>query len=204
MKLLLVRHALTTYNLERRFLGTTDVAIAPEGAAQALALAKEVPVVDHIYISPLVRCRQTAALIWPTVPFTIVPELRENDFGPFEGKTHEELKDDEIYNLWLSYPEDPSVMPMVEDIVAFGKRASEALEIIVTHARVGGFRSVGIVSHGGTLMSMLVRHGRPEKDYYSWRMENCGGYIAELGLEPLTDLTLEVCGELPEGTAPVK
>lgn len=185
MKLILVRHGVTKENLERRFLGVTDVPLAPEGAAQAVEAARRMPAVDHIYVSPLIRCRQTATLVWPTVGQTVIPELRETDFGPFEGKTHEELQDDPLYDQWLSYPDDPTIVPRVENIVACALRATRALEELTARAKADGCECVGVVSHGGTLMSMLTRHGRPTRDYYNWRMDNCSGYVAELDPEEL-------------------
>lgn len=183
MKIVLLRHSATKENLEHRFIGVTDVGLSPEGAAQAVRMAPEVPEVEKIYVSPLIRCIQTAVLIWPGVQSMVVEELRETDFGPFEGKTHEQLVDDEMYNLWLSCPEDPSVVPMVEDIAACGERASTALKKVVADAQARGYGQVGIVSHGGTLMSIMARHGRPSRDYYSWRMPNGGGYITALDSE---------------------
>lgn len=182
MELILLRHGATAQNLERRFLGITDVPLAPQGASQALALAPKMPRVDHLYVSPLIRCRQTAVLVWPDVEQTVIPELRETDFGPFEGKTHEELVEDELYNLWISCPEDPEVVPMVEDAAACGARAGTALMRLCADASAKAYRSVAVVSHGGTLMSILARYGHPQRDYYSWRMENCGGFFAQVDI----------------------
>lgn len=185
MKLILIRHGLTKENLERRFLGITDVPLAPQGAAMAVEAAEHIPPVEHVYVSPLIRCRQTAMLLWPKQEQTVIPQLRETDFGPFEGKNHEELKDDPLYNRWMSFPDDPTIVPQVEDPVSCAMRATEALKLVVERAKTQGYETVGVVSHGGTLMSMLTRHGRPARDYYSWRMGNCGGYAAELDPEQL-------------------
>lgn len=190
MKLVLLRHGLTKENLERRFLGITDVPLAPEGVLQAREKSHTLPPVEHIYVSPLIRCRQTASLLWPEREQTVIPALRETDFGPFEGKTHEELKDNPLYNQWISDPEDPSIAPQVENVVDCALRATRGLEMLVGHGRTHGYQTVGVVSHGGTLMSMLARHGQPTRDYYSWRMENCGGYLVEV--EAGEELKLEL------------
>lgn len=193
MKVILVRHGATKENLEHRFLGVTDVALAPQGAAEALEKATRLSPVDHVYVSPLIRCLQTAVLLWPRAAQTVIPELRETDFGPFEGKCHQELLDDPLYNRWLACPDDPSVVPMVENVVSCAQRASRALERLSRDAVSNGYETVGVVSHGGTLMGMLTRHGRPERDYYSWRMDNCGGFIAQL--DPV-ELLLHVEGTI--------
>ena len=190
MRLVLIRHGVTKENLERRFLGVTDVPLAPEGERQAQEKAEKLPAVEHIYVSPLMRCRQTASLLWPEKEQTVIPALRETDFGPFEGKTHEELKDNPLYNQWISDPDDPSIAPQVENVMDCALRATRGLEMLVSHALARGYQTVGVVSHGGTLMSMLTRHGLPERDYYSWKMENCGGYL--VNVEPGEDLKLKL------------
>ena len=177
MNITLVRHGACRENIEKRFIGVTDSPLDLEGAKQALALAQKLGEVDHIYVSPLARCRQTMVLVWPRTDFTVVDDLRETDFGPFEGKTHEELKDDDLYNKWIWEPDDPSIVPLVEDVVSCGLRATKALTFIVKDSRGKGFENIAIVSHGGTIMGMMARHGLPKHSYYSWRMDNCGGFI---------------------------
>ena len=73
-------------------------------------------------------------------------------------------------------------------------RATHGLEVLVGHGLTHGYQTVGVVSHGGTLMSMLTRHGVPERDYYSWKMDNCGGYLVQL--EPDEQLKLRILEEL--------
>ena len=101
MELILIRHGTTRGNLERRFIGLTDIPILPEGEALAREVSKTLPLVDHVYHSPLIRCVQTARLLWPDADMTAVDDLHETDFGPFEGKSHQELKDDPRYRAWL-------------------------------------------------------------------------------------------------------
>lgn len=180
MELILVRHGITQGNLERRFIGVTDQPLCPEGAALACQRSLELPQVDRVYCSPLMRCQQTALLLWPWAERTVISELRETDFGPFEGKNHEELKDDPLYQDWLAYPMDPSAVPGVEHAVECGLRASKALEQLVADAKRHHYKRIGVVSHGGTMMGILARHGRPVKSYYNWYMDNCSGYKVEL------------------------
>jgi probable phosphoglycerate mutase len=90
----MVRHAETPGSLERRFTGTTDVELTAEGHRQAEELARRLRAVriDAMHVSPLTRCRQTAAPITRMTGRkpTIVPELREIGFGCIENMTIEE------------------------------------------------------------------------------------------------------------------
>ena len=112
MELILMRHGTTQGNLERRFIGTLDVPLLPQGEELARRVGATLPAVEHIYRSPLQRCRRTAELLWPGVEMTVVDELRESDFGPFEGKNHEELKDDPLYQAWLGMGDRPNFAAM--------------------------------------------------------------------------------------------
>ena len=104
MEIILVRHSIAQGNPERRFLGVTDTPLLPEGIALAKRRAAVMPPVEHVYVSPLRRACETAALLWPCIPETIVPGLREMDFGAFENRTHAELvaANDRAYLEWLA------------------------------------------------------------------------------------------------------
>ena len=65
-RLELVRHAMTQGNLEGRWLGTTDQPLGPEGVALAKANVRSTKAVPRrVWTSPLGRCRETAALLYP-------------------------------------------------------------------------------------------------------------------------------------------
>ena len=193
MELILIRHGTTQGNKERRFIGVLDVPLAPEGEELARRVAPTLPAVDHVYRSPLLRCEQTAQLLWPDAEKTVIPELRETDFGPFEGKNHEELKDDPLYQQWITTA-DFAKIPVGESAADAVERASRGLLLLLKDAKEQGYERVGVVSHGGTLMGLLWRFGRPERDYYDWMCPNCGGYRARLHENPLTLEILEPVG----------
>jgi uncharacterized phosphatase len=90
--LLYIRHGTSEFNLERRFGGSTDTPLAPQGYEDA-RIAAEVAaglVIDCIVSSPLSRCRQTAEIIaerigFPTERIIFSELLVERGFGPLEG-----------------------------------------------------------------------------------------------------------------------
>ena len=102
MELLLIRHSMTPGNLKKQYVGSTDQPLSPEGEALARQRRETMPPVDGLWVSPLKRCRQTAELLFPGMEQHIVSDLQECDFGDYECKTWEELKDEEIYRAWIS------------------------------------------------------------------------------------------------------
>ena len=194
MELVIIRHGTTRGNLEKRFIGTLDVPLAPQGEELARRVGPTLPAVEHIYRSPLMRCRQTAELLWPGVEETVVDELRESDFGPFEGKNHEELKDDALYQAWIGRaPGRPDFadMPVGESAEQVTARVSVGLGKLAADAAARSYRRVGVVSHGGAIMALLTKYGRPERDYYGWMCPNCGGFRMALDPDTLALTVLE-------------
>lgn len=65
MELLLLRHSITPGNLKRQYIGLHRPALAPEGEALARKRRGEMPEIGGLWVSPMLRCRQTAALLFP-------------------------------------------------------------------------------------------------------------------------------------------
>lgn len=193
MELILIRHGTTQGNLEKRFVGVLDVPLAPQGEELARRVSPTLPRVEHIYRSPLLRCRQTAQLLWPDTEMTVIQGLRETDFGPFEGKNHQELKDDPLYQAWIGQGDrlNFAAMPVGETAQQVVERVSAALAELVKDAAAHGYERVGVVSHGGALMGLLSKYGRPEREYYDWMCPNCGGFRMALDPDTLELAVLE-------------
>ena len=129
-RLLFIRHGATAGNLQRRYIGRTDQPLCPEGIAQAKALTALSLAPDRVFCSPLLRTRQTAQLAFPGLEPEIVPGFTETDFGPWEGKTADELADCAAYRDWVDgFCQGP--IPGGEDPAAFKIRCRQAfLEIV--------------------------------------------------------------------------
>lgn len=179
MELILVRHGVAQGNRERRFLGVTDQPLTPEGEALAARRAETIPAVEHVFVSPLRRCLRTAEILWPRTGRTILPELRETDFGRFECKRHEELLDDADYLAWLESG-GSLALAGVETREQCALRGEQALRSIIGLCRTHGLDRAGVVTHGGTIMNLLWRFGRPGKEYYDWMPPNCGGWVVSV------------------------
>ena len=195
MELILVRHGTTQGNLERRFIGVTDQPLTPEGEALAARRAKVIPAVEHVFVSPLCRCLRTAEILWPETPRTVLPGLRETDFGRFECKNHEDLQNDRDYLAWLDAggAADLAGTETREQCVL---RVEQALGEIIKTCKVNQLHRVGVATHGGTIMNLLWKFGRPERGYYDWLTPNCGGWVVSVVEEERTLNVLKPLEEL--------
>lgn len=80
----LVRHGMTRGNEERRYIRITDEPLSERGRKLAEQCMYEMP--EIVFSSPLKRCVETAEILYPDQDIYIIEELRECDFGIFEGK----------------------------------------------------------------------------------------------------------------------
>lgn len=100
MQAVLIRHGRTPGNDERRYIGRTDESLSARGKAEAEKAVRDFEQ-KKVYVSPLKRARETAAILFPNAEQIILPGLRETDFGSFEGKTADEMTDDADYRAWV-------------------------------------------------------------------------------------------------------
>ena len=91
MSLYVARHGQTTWNVENRVCGLTDVPLTEEGIAQAeqMAQAAKPLGLSAIFCSPLSRARHTASFAGAlcALPVIIEPRLIEQNYGIYEGKS---------------------------------------------------------------------------------------------------------------------
>lgn len=175
MRVWLLRHGATVYNDEGRYQGRSDVPLSPRGLA-ALKRADFDP--EAVYVSPLRRAKQTAAVLFPEAELVEVPDFREMDFGAFEGRNYQEMEDDPAYRLWV---EGGCVAqtPGGESRAAFSDRVCAAFAPLVEADLDAGKPQLVILAHGGTQMAALERYALPRQDYFDWRAPPAGGFVLE-------------------------
>ena len=194
-RLELLRHAMTQGNLEGRWTGTTDQPLCPEGVALAKANVRSTKAVPRrVWTSPLGRCRETAALLYPGAELVPVPAFRETAFGPFENKNHRELEGDPLYEEWIKSGGTAPV-PGMESREEVLLRALAAFRPIAGELSALGEDGAAVV-HGGVIMALCAALAMPEQDYYQWRVPCCGGWLLDLEKWPETE-RFTVLGALP-------
>lgn len=176
LKVALIRHGITEGNKQKRYIGTTDESLSLSGIYDLFqSVSKEkYPKCNKIYLSPMKRCIETANIIYPKIDSEIVNDLRETNFGDFENKNFDELKNDKNYKLWLDKG-GQLTFPNGEDRKTFSLRCEKAFEEIINKSL--GEESISLVVHGGTIMAILDKYSYPHRDFYHWQVKNGDGYI---------------------------
>ena len=175
MNIYLLRHGLTRYNAEKRYQGQRDIPLSPQGLAM---LRKADFDTDLVYVSPLTRARQTAAVLFPTARQVQVPDLQEMCFGSFEGRNYKEMEHDPEYLAWVQANCETSC-PDGERKDDFCARTCAAFAKLVDRSLEQGRDTMVIVAHGGTQMAVMERYAVPHEDYYHWCAPNAGGYLLD-------------------------
>jgi len=164
IKLILIRHGESDGNVQGRFSGFKDVELTKKGIWQAERLAyrlKEVPV-DSVYCSDLKRAHHTAEIIFRDRGIDIITSsnLREINFGIWEGYTFEEVKSKygygDEFNLWLENINEEINISHGERLVDLNNRVMTELDkIFKKHQKVNKEEAIAIVCHGGTIRVIL-------------------------------------------------
>jgi probable phosphoglycerate mutase len=156
--LLLVRHGVTAFSVEKRFSGVGDPPLIEEGRSQARAVAARLGArggIDLVVTSAMSRCRETASVIASAVgaPVEQDDDLREVSFGVWEGLTFETVQERWPRELssWLS---DPSLSPPDgESYESLQYRVSRAQQRLVNRHR--GL-TVCVVTHSRPVASFVA------------------------------------------------
>jgi len=164
----LIRHGETQGNLEKRYIGCrTDEPLSVVGISK---LERWDDCTLKVYSSPMKRCIQTAEVLFDKCIPILKSNLREIDFGDFEGGNYLELSANSDYQKWIdSGGEMP--FPNGESRDNFIARSFEGfLEIIKEETE----DKIAIVCHGGNIMAIMSQV--TGLDYFDFQVECAGGY----------------------------
>ena len=156
LEILLLRHGQTQGNLEKRYIGKTDEPLLTEDTEIMLKVSslqkrleqENIASPQKLFVSPMLRCRQTAELLFPGQAQVVIDKLREMDFGRFEAKNYMELSSDPAYQAWIRQ--------------------------MTEQAWQENSRQIAAVVHGGSIMAILSSLMRDE--YFAYQVPNLAGY----------------------------
>lgn len=148
-ELVLIRHA--PIATPGRLCGRTDVAARIEPDAIA-PLARALADIAHVVSSPALRCRQTAAAIWPARAPDFDGRLWEQNFGAHDGEPFEALPDLGALSPAALATHTPPDGESFADVCA---RTAPAFADIAERARAAGAR-VAVVAHAGVIRAALA------------------------------------------------
>jgi broad specificity phosphatase PhoE len=152
-----MRHGQTDWNIEERFNSITEVPLNAEGR-RGVSVAAHGMVdmgITRIVSSPMLRCVHTAEIVRdavnPTIDIEIWNDLREVDFGDFEGLSKHDLNGNNGLRSWFSPYPTGNTPPNAETWTDAALRARSVLSLLAQSDQ-----QTLVVSHGYILRLMIV------------------------------------------------
>jgi broad specificity phosphatase PhoE len=178
LRLILVRHASSTWNDERRIQGQLDPPLSEKGRGQAERLGTRFrgATVAGFYSSDLRRAVETAAAIGKELGRE--PELREVALGEWEGLNREEItaRYPKEWESWRQHPQW-DIVPGGEGAAAFEGRVGAVLDRLLARHRSG---RVIVVTHGGVIQVAILRTvGRSSNGLFPFTISNTSLTVLE-------------------------
>ncbi|GAA0314629.1 histidine phosphatase family protein [Actinoallomurus spadix] len=178
-KIVLWRHGQTSWNVERRFQGSTDIPLDDTGREQAARAARLLAALrpSAIIASPLQRAADTAQALSAVTGLPVTPDrdLIERGGGEWEGLTNAEIR--------AKYPAEHALWqpPGGETTEQVSKRVTAAFERGLAQIPAGGL--LVVASHGAALrLGMLRWLGFPEELWGRFGgLSNCCWSVLEEG-----------------------
>jgi alpha-ribazole phosphatase len=180
MKLILLRHGKTLANEQHLYCGSTDIALSDVGVKELEQLKNTTPYPDisgmRILTSGMKRCEETLRLLYGEVAHETDPAFCEMDFGQFEMRSYEELKNDPAYSAWIDGDNEKNTAPGGESGIRMRGRVLASLEGITACGR-----DTLLITHGGVIaVIMAFLFPQEQKNRYDWQPPCGGGYIIDL------------------------
>ncbi len=162
-RLTLVRHGKTGY--PGRYVGALDVPLSLEGRQQIAVLSKHFTDVSPraVFTSPMLRCRQSTDILFSSICQEVDDDLREIDFGRWEGKSFQEIvtADPTLVEQWadwsfdFSFPGGENIGDFIHRVNRVGDRLSSAT-----------VDDVIVVAHGGVIRALICYFLKLEPSSY--------------------------------------
>ncbi len=156
LKIYLIRHGQTEWNLLNRMQGAKNSNLTTEGKTQAISLGKKLESINfnRIYASSTARAVETSKLIFPDKNINYSSYLREIAMGDWEGKTYSQIQEDDP-NEWNNFFNAPFNYKPSSGGESFNQLEQRLEHFINTERLFSQDGVIAIVSHRITLRMLL-------------------------------------------------
>lgn len=163
-------------NENRLYCGITDLPLSKKGLCELSRLNSQgiYPKEISLYFtSGLLRTEQTLNLLYGPVQREALPQLREYNFGRFEMKSYDILKDRKDYQAWISDSTGNIRCPLGESKNEMVSRVLDGYELLMSKARQS---NALLICHGGVIACIMEHLFPKTRNFYEWQPEPGRGY----------------------------
>ncbi len=180
MKIIFVRHGLSTANEKRVLSGKMDVSLSEEGIKKLHTIKKTItyPKTDYYVTSTLRRTVETFNILFEGESVNKTEErFSEIDFGGYEQRSYDDLDLDNYFSrVYLG--ESISNNELYSD---FCDRIRDGLVDLIFELKEKGFSSATVVSHSTVIRSLILKATTDDLETFQvTRPKNGCGYVFEL------------------------
>ena len=151
LKVYLIRHGKTEANEKHLYCGKTDISLSERG-------------------------NETLEILYPEKTYSEINEFWEYNFGDFEMKSYDMLKENKEYIKWITDKDGQVLCPNGESKSQYKKRIKEAFNRFIDGCYKENMSEVVLVSHGGTIGTILEIFYDSSKSFYEYQPECGRGY----------------------------
>lgn len=189
MKIHLIRHGMTKANEEKLYCGWQNLSLSDKGIKHLKTLKEHYsyPYGDIYISSPMKRCIETLKILYRNAVISETFEgFKEINFGDFEGKNYDYLKDLSEYQNWLTDYE-VHAPPNGENYLVFKERVMQAFNDVLIKYEDKGANLI-IVTHGGVIRTIMSEWVDTNILFFDWKVP-CGlGYTIDTETKEYTQI----------------
>ena len=134
-----------------------------------------------VYVSPYLRAKQTADILFPGAKQVEIAEFAECRFGAFEYENYAELNGNPDYQRFIDSG-GTTAFPGGESRAEFTERVMQGFEKLLADVEESQPYMIVVVAHGGTIMALMDQLSEPHKDYFDWQVKPGEGVAGILGV----------------------
>lgn len=173
----LIRAGITQGNINGILIGTKDEPLAQTAQKNIKKNVEQMyyDAVERVYSSPLIRCMQSAQIIYPDISCIVNDDLRPLDIGELTNMPIYKAKYSKLFDDWA---DSDTIQPLGggENPNLFEIRCTKCIREILNTCAEEGVSSIAVFSHRLYINTLLKHFIVPKNVYYNWRIPHGKSY----------------------------
>ena len=160
-KILIIRHGITEGNKKKWFYGATDIGLCDEGVAELVeqrdsGFYPDIPEETQFFTTGMKRTEETLEILFGDVEHGRITDMKEMNFGDYECRAFDSLKDDELFLEW-GYDQIGEVkLPNGESRNEFHERTRRGGQLLIDEHIAKNVPVTVMICHGGVISRFLA------------------------------------------------
>ena len=180
-KILIIRHGITEGNKKKWFYGATDIGLSDEGIIELeeqrdSGFYPDVPEDARFFTTGMKRTEETLGILFGDVEHGRITDMKEMNFGDYECRAFDSLKDDEVFLEW-GYDQTGEIkLPTAESRNEFRDRATRGGKNLIDEHIASNTSMTVMICHGGVISSFMDHLFGDGRSMWDWMPEPGCGY----------------------------